>query len=178
LTFGVDPGDEDIGERIGIERSATRDHGDRLAVVGVEVVRRYSRWTYRLKGMRQARTSVERASPRGPDSATLPRVHAISSRLSREVLDAIVADYEAGDSSLVVGDRYGVAFSTTLKLLHDRGVDIRIGKVRDADVPRMVELYESGLTLRAVGEGFGVSRTTVANLLRAEGVVLRKRTPS
>lgn len=88
----------------------------------------------------------------------------------------MVAAYVAGESSEVLAERFDVAANSVLRLLHQRGVAIRCGKVSLADVERMIRLYQAGLTQQAVGERFGITRAAVRRTLVSRGVVLRDRT--
>lgn len=90
----------------------------------------------------------------------------------------MVAEYQSGDPSSVIGERYGVAGNSVLRLLHGRGVVVRIGKLNEAAIRQMINLYESEETQQAVGARFGVTRGAVRTVLLKQGVRLRRGGPS
>lgn len=81
------------------------------------------------------------------------------------------------ESSPIIAEQYGISSSTVLKLLHDRGVTVKAGKIDPVDVPCLIELYEAGQTQQTVGDRFGVTRTAVRYILLQHSVKLRRRTP-
>jgi hypothetical protein len=115
----------------------------------------------------RTRLAVEKVRPRRVETLARARVHALARRLPPEVLD---------DSSLVIGERYGVRYSTVLRLLHERGVAVRIGKVSQEDVAEISALYAAGDTQQTIADRFGVIRAAVRYVLLKQGVRLRART--
>lgn len=141
-----------------------------------EVLGRYSKLDRVAGQIRTIRWALAKSEPRRRQSAREPHVHALSRRLPADSLDAMVAAYHAGEPAERIAPRYGVAPNPVLRLLHERGIQVRIGKLCPADIDEMVRLYQAGLTQRVVGERFGVSRSAVRLVLLGRGIELRRRT--
>jgi hypothetical protein len=90
------------------------------------------------------------------------------------MLDQIVADYEAGDSTLDLVARYGLGKGTVLKLLRDRGAEIRHQSLAPEELAEAIQLYESGLSLARVGEHFGRDASLIHITFKRAGVPRRK----
>lgn len=98
------------------------DHSQELIDAGQiphaqTVVRTFGSWSAGIV----AAGFEPRAQHGGAGNNRLQRSH----QRVRAVADDIVRDYLAGNGSLVIGRRYGITHSTVLRLLHDRGVQVR-----------------------------------------------------
>lgn len=142
----------------------------------VEVLGRYSKLHQVAGQIRKIRWALANSEPRRRQPAQEPHVHALSRRLPADSLDAMVAAYQAGEPAEQIASRYGVAPNSVLRLLHGRGIQVRIGKLCPADIDEMVRLYQAGLTQHVIGGRFAVSWSAVRLVLLGRGIELRRRT--
>lgn len=99
--------------------------------------------------------------------------HKLSRRLAPEVLEQLVADYQAGASCRQVAVRYGVSKASVMRLLGERG-ELRPQRVLDdALLDEAAVLYATGLSLQTVGERLGVSASALCRLFRLRGIPTR-----
>lgn len=100
---------------------------------------------------------------------------ALRRRLAPGTVDEIVKRYVDGESSPKLCIEYGVSRNGLLKLLRDRGVQIRQQPVPDEVIAQAADLYEGGMSLAGVSKRVGVPPNTVRNMLIAHGVTMRPR---
>jgi hypothetical protein len=65
-------------------------------------------------------------------------------RLAAEVIDRLVAEYVAGTPAAELGQRYGIAKSSVLRLLRQADARMRHPRLSATDEARLVALYEAG----------------------------------
>ena len=99
----------------------------------------------------------------------------VARRISTETVDQLVSDYKSGVPTTELTGRYGLAKSSVLKLLADRGVVMRRQGLTDAEMEEAIRLYKQGLSVLDVGERIGRSSTVVWRALKKHGVALRPR---
>ena len=95
--------------------------------------------------------------------------------MRRGTVDQLVADYESGVPTTELTGRYGLAKSSVLKLLGERGVVMRRQGLFEVELNEAVRRYERGLSVVDVGERIGRSSTVVWRALKKHGVALRAR---
>jgi hypothetical protein len=107
---------------------------------------------------------------RGPNVRELRHVQR---RLSRPEIEALVADYEAGQRVGELARVYGI-HRTTVSAHVARAGKTR-GVLSKAQVDEAVRLYGRGWSLRAVGRHLDVADKTVRRALDKRAVVVRPR---
>jgi uncharacterized protein (DUF433 family) len=144
----------------------------------VELSRRYSNHPQLLEQLATTwqRLETEQWQPT-VDEALVPksagtRPHALSRRLTPVAVAALLADYQAGASSLELARRYGVGKASVLALLDRHNVPRRHQPMTQQQVARP-SLYESGLSVAAVSNKLGVPARTVHRTLQRAGVQMR-----
>lgn len=70
-----------------------------------------------------------------------------------------------------MAERFGLARSTVIVLLRERGVAVRHPRVNASDVAQAVEWYEAGVRQIEIAERLGRSKSVVWHLLRRAGVL-------
>jgi DNA-binding NarL/FixJ family response regulator len=86
----------------------------------------------------------------------------------------VVADYEAGQSTMVLMERYHLAKGTVLKILDTHGTTRRHQPMTDAEVAEVIRLYQEGWSLARIGKRFDRNPATIHAVLRRAGVPRRK----
>jgi len=105
---------------------------------------------------------------------TLPHVHKLSQRLSRETVAAMVRDYQNGASSAELQKKYSLGRGSVQRLMREAGVRRRRKRLTDAEVASLVERYESGFTIREIAQEQGLSKTTVRDALARVSTNMRE----
>ena len=85
----------------------------------------------------------------------------------------MIAEYEAGASSIWIARTHRLGKATERGLLFDADVKIRRQGLDDDQVARAVRAYESGQTTREVAAELGVGHSMVWRVLKAAGVECR-----
>ena len=83
---------------------------------------RYSNHVKLLSLLAKVQHELLRAAPRSESPGLVPRVHKLERRLAPNVLQRIVADYQAGRTSNQLMGDYALGKGTVLRVLHDAGV--------------------------------------------------------
>ena len=83
--------------------------------------------------------------------------------------------YEAGETTQQVGERYGISKTRVANVLREQGVAIRRQGLNDEQVSEAAMFYAAGRSLTWLGARYDVSHTTVATALRRQGFQLRRR---
>jgi transposase len=85
----------------------------------------------------------------------------------------LVADYQAGASTLALMKRYGIGKGTVLRLLDSHDVTRRHQPMTEQEAEQAVRLYGQGRSLAQVGEQLGRSGSAVWLALKRAGVERR-----
>lgn len=84
-------------------------------------------------------------------------------RLGSDVLDQIVARYEAGEPTTTLSGEFGIAKSSLLRLIRERGVAMRHQSLTEDQERRMTQLRREGMSIRAIAAqvscGYGTAQT-------------------
>ena len=100
--------------------------------------------------------------------------HALNRRLSSEQVQAIVTEYQAGSSSPVLAEQFGIAKSSVLQILHQHGMAIHKRRgMSQEQVAEAVLLYEQGWSMAKIAAEMRVDDSTVYRRLKATGVATR-----
>ncbi len=138
----------------------------------VEVMGRYSNSSYSLLSghvhrlIRDVRTSQ-------PCKSTTPRVHAVHRRLSPDVIQQLIADYQAGTPSTQLMVNYNLGKGTVLRLLREHGVQLRRQRMSPDEIDQALQLYGQGLSIAAVGSKLGYGDGTIWRALKRARVSRR-----
>jgi DNA-binding transcriptional regulator LsrR (DeoR family) len=83
----------------------------------------------------------------------------------------LVTDYEAGVSGRQLAERYGLARSTVLALLKERGAQVRYPRFTAADTEQAIRLYKQGVRQIDIARELGRSKSAVWHVLHRAGLV-------
>jgi hypothetical protein len=139
--------------------------GSRIRGGVVELLGRYSKLP-QLSNLGQSDSL--RSVPIAPS-----RVHAARRRLSAEIIQQLLTDYQAGVPSAQLAQRHGISKGAVLRLLREHQVPVRLQRITPAEVEQAIQLYEAGNSLAVVGNRLGYSPGTIHLALRRAGVDLR-----
>ena len=89
----------------------------------------------------------------------------VADRFKPDELAALVARYEAGESSLELAKEQGMAKSTFLRLLADRGVETRKFGLTPAKEREVLHLRQQGMGMRRIAAKVGCSYGTIRTFL-------------
>ena len=148
----------------GSQRVATK-----VQVTRVELLGRYSRWTYWKKGTdRIFRHTLRKRT--NPTPALPHRVR----KLTDDEVARLVEAYQAGATVYGLAEQFVIHRTTVSLHLKRTGVVLRQRSLREDQVATAASLYQQGWSLARLGEKFDVHPTTVHTALRRAGVPLRK----
>ena len=124
----------------------------------VEVLGCYSnraRWTIdKFDVIRDALDRIDAAELRRPP-AKKPRPtqrYRLTDRFTPEELDQLVTRYKAGETSMALAGESGIAKSTFLRLLAERGVGIRPRGLTPAKEGEILRLRKQGMIIREIAK--------------------------
>lgn len=129
-----------------------------------ELLARYSRHDVAAMRMKRIGKATAAGEVRTVERKVWQR-HAIARRLSSAQLASMRAEYERGEDSPLLAQRYGISENSVLAQLERCGVPRRHGRVSAEDVVEMARLREAGWTYRRIGERFGLTRRSVSRRL-------------
>ena len=89
-------------------------------------------------------------------------------RLGPDTLDQIVARYEAGEPTTALSAEFGIAKSSLLRLLRERGVALRQQSLTVEQKTRIRTLRGQGLAIRTIATKVGCSYGTAQAFLGAQ----------
>jgi len=95
----------------------------------------------------------------------------ISKRLETETIERLVAEYVDGTTAAELGQRYGVAKSSVLRLVREAGERVRHPRLSAAETAQLVALYEAGLPQKDIAEQIGRSPSAIWHYLRRRGLL-------
>ena len=110
-----------------------------------------------------------------PAVHSAPRVHALHRRLSQEIRDQLLADYQAGISAKQLAGRYQLSRSSIRVLLRESGLPQRYQAMTETETNQAVELYGAGSTIAEVAAVLGRPCSTIQTALARRGVARRSR---
>jgi hypothetical protein len=139
----------------------------------VGVLGRYSNAANDLKRARRVLAMEQRSWPERTPAPVVPRVR-IADRLDEPAIDQLVRDYQAGATGWQLATQFGLARSTVIKLLKERGVVVRRPRVTDEDKAEMVRLFLDGMTQVAIAARFGRDPGLIWHVLERAGLKGRR----
>lgn len=129
----------------------------------VEVLGCYSnraRWTIdKFDFIRDALDRIDAGKlRRPPNKNTRPtQRYRLTDRFTPEELDQLVARYKAGETSTALARESGIAKSTFLRLLNERGVGTRPRGLTPAKEGEILRLRKQGMVIREIAKRVGCS---------------------
>jgi hypothetical protein len=99
----------------------------------------------------------------------------VNLRLNEQMVQQLLADYQAGRSGRALAERYGLARSTVIELLRQHGVAVRYPRVTPAEAAEMVQLYRSGMRQVDIAARFGRDPGNIWHVLKRAGGVSHPR---
>ena len=94
----------------------------------------------------------------------------IPKRLSTSTIDGLVAEYVAGTPSAELGERYGIAKSSVLRLVREAGSGHGFRGSATTETAQVVALYEAGFSQVDIAKRLGRSPSAVWHCLRRAGL--------
>lgn len=88
----------------------------------------------------------------------------------RAKLPEIIAAYKRGESTYVIGERYGVSHHTVLKWIKDAGVQMRPGGRPRVDYAKALPLYRAGASDVEIADCLGCSEGAIEKWRVANGL--------
>lgn len=110
-----------------------------------------------------------------PVPIAAPRVHAVGRRLSAEIRQQLLADYQAGVSAKELARRYQLSRSSIRAVLRASGLPQRYQAMTVVELDQAVELYAGGSTIAEVASVLGRPYSTVQTALTQRSVAMRRR---
>jgi DNA invertase Pin-like site-specific DNA recombinase len=123
----------------------------------------------KLNIIRDALDRIDAAELRRPP-AKKPRPaqrYRLTDRFTSDELDQLVTRYKAGETSTALARESGIAKSTFLRLLAERGVGTRPRGLTPAKEEEILRLRKQGMTIRNIAKQVGCSYDTARIFLRA-----------
>jgi DNA-binding CsgD family transcriptional regulator len=102
------------------------------------------------------------------------RERRISKRLEAEVIEELVDEYAAGATAAELGQRYGLAKSSVLRLVRQAGGRVRHPRLSTKETAQLVTLYKAGVPQSEIAARLGRSPSAVWHSLRRLGLVGRQ----
>jgi len=102
--------------------------------------------------------------------ARRPRHRRVSKRLEAETIDRLVAEYVAGTTAAELGQRYGLAKSSVLRLVRQAAERVRHPRLSENDTAQLVALYEAGFSQKDIAARLGRTPSAVWHCLRRAGM--------
>lgn len=116
---------------------------------------------------------IERSKPVQRPPRVTPR--RVSHRLSREVVNQLCADYQAGATQRELARTYGISKQSVAKLLQERGVPARPRGLSSEQLEQATQLYLAGKSVVQVGQAMNQPPNTIYDALKRTGVQMRDR---
>jgi transposase len=99
------------------------------------------------------------------------RERRISKRLDAVTINHLVAEYVSGTTAAELGQRYGVAKSSVLRLVRQTGERVRHPRLSETETAQLVALHAAGLPQKKIAARLGCSPSAVWHCLRRAGMV-------
>jgi hypothetical protein len=107
------------------------------------------------------------------EPAPIPRMHRLRERLSAELVETLVSDYQGGASLADLQRKYSLSRGSVQKLLSERGERRRRRSRAQDELALLIDRYEAGLTIREIATEQGWPKTTVQDALKRAGIAMR-----
>ncbi|MET3810237.1 helix-turn-helix domain-containing protein [Arthrobacter sp. UYEF3] len=117
------------------------------------------------------RMDAGHTKPRPLQASPKTQRYRIADRFSSDELAQLVARYQAGEMSTTLARECGIAKSTFLRLLAERGVDARPRGLTPAKEKEILRLRQQGLIIRDIAKRVGCSYDSAREFLLSRDVV-------
>jgi transposase-like protein len=155
--------------------SASEGHAVDLAGCdwGAPQRRTESNWKWQLKALKE----LQRKLPKATESVRLKpaSLPARARQIKENEAQELIAAYQTGATVYQLARRFGLSRQTISKILHQRGIEMRMTGLSPAEVDEAVRLYADGWSLARIGRRLSVSPETIRLRLIEQGVQLRPR---
>jgi transposase len=119
-----------------------------------------------------ARSTPPAQPVRRPDRR---RERRVGKRLRAETIERVITEYVAGATAAELGQRYGLAKSSVLRLVRQAGECVRHPRLSATETAQLVALYDAGLAQKDIAERLAKSPSAVWHCLRRLGLVGSQR---
>jgi hypothetical protein len=89
----------------------------------------------------------------------------VTHRLSRQMIDALVAGYASGRTGKSLADEYGISRDSVFKLVRREGGKVRFQRLTEAERKRIQELYSHGVPQVDIARQTGCLASTIWHVL-------------
>lgn len=96
-------------------------------------------------------------------------VRRVSLRLDEQLVQQLLADYQAGRTGRELAEQYSLARSTVIGLLRQHGVAVRYPRVTAEEAAEMVRLYRTGMRQVDIAARFGRDPGNIWHVLKRAG---------
>jgi transposase-like protein len=136
-----------------------------------EAFGRFARPQHPEKSLVELQRLLEDIRSSSPRSTRPARVRAVNAerRLGDEQVARLLARYSDGVAAHSVGQEFGVAAATVMRLVRKHGAAVHdLGPSEDV-MTQAAKLYESGLSVQKVADRLGFDKSTMLRELKAHG---------
>jgi transposase-like protein len=102
-----------------------------------------------------------------------PEPFKLTQRLKPDVIDQIIACYQAGEPSTAIATSFNISKGSVIRLVRNAAAAIRKQGLTQEQVEEAIKLYVDGKSLAWIGKHLRVDRGTVWRQLRKRGVKMR-----
>jgi DNA-binding transcriptional regulator LsrR (DeoR family) len=95
----------------------------------------------------------------------------VNLRLDEQLVQQLLADYQAGSTGRELAERYGLARSTVIGLLRQHGVAVRYPRVTPDEAAEIVQLYRTGMRQVDIAARFGRDPGNIWHVLKRAGAI-------
>ena len=149
-----------------VSSSVREDHIWLLTLV--ELVGRYSNYTEQIKRTKHLAALARKTFPVRLESALAP-VRRVNFRLDEQLVQQLLADYQAGCTGRELAERYGLARSTVIGLLRQHGVAVRYPRVTADEAAEMLRMYRTGMRQVDIAARFDRDPGNIWHVLKRAG---------
>jgi hypothetical protein len=123
--------------------------------------------------LRDGWTTGSTRPPRQPSAG-----RRVSKRREAEAIEHLINEYLDGTTAAELGQRYGLAKSSVLRLVRDAGERVPHPRLSASETAQLVALHEAGLSQVDIAERLGRRPSAVWHCLRRLGFVGSPRSAS
>lgn len=114
------------------------------------------------------RIDAGRTRPRAQQATRPTDRYRLTDRFTPDELDQLVARYQGGEMSTALAKESGIAKTTFLRLLAERGVRTRSRKLTAAQGEKILQLRRQGMIIRDIAKHVGCSYDTARIFLLSQ----------
>lgn len=99
----------------------------------------------------------------------------VNLRLDEQLVQQLLADYQAGRTGRELAEQYGLARSTVIGLLRQHGITVRYPRVTPDESAEMVHLYRAGVRQVDIAARFGRAPGNIWHVLNRAGAFAQRK---